>query len=116
MACSARPVRDVATVSGGSKPTGTVTFRLFSNNACTTEVFTSTNVLSGTTAVSNWFTPAAAGTYWWTALYNGDANNNTASSACQAPDPIGRPHAVPGPSTYPDYHRRPGRSGDGQCR
>jgi hypothetical protein len=80
------PVRDVATLSGGSVPTGTVTFRLFSDNTCSTQVFTSTNALSGLTATSNWFTPATAGTYWWTALYNGDADNNTASSACQAPN------------------------------
>jgi hypothetical protein len=80
------PVRDVATLSGGSTPTGTVTFRLFSDNTCSTQVFTSTNALSGLTAASNWFTPAVAGTYWWTALYNGDANNNTATSPCQAPN------------------------------
>jgi hypothetical protein len=80
------PVRDVATLSGGSKPTGSVTFRLFSDNTCSTQVFTSTNAVSALTATSNWFTPTGAGTYWWTALYNGDANNNTATSACQAPN------------------------------
>ena len=80
------PVRDVATVSGGASPTGTVTFRLFSNNTCTTQVFTSTNPLAGGTATSGWFTPAAAGTYYWTAVYNGDAKNNTATSACLAPN------------------------------
>lgn len=80
------PVRDVATLAGGSAPTGTVTFRLFTDTTCSTQVFTSANALSGLTAGSKWFTPAAAGTYYWTALYNGDANNNTATSACQAPD------------------------------
>jgi outer membrane protein assembly factor BamB len=75
-------VTDTATVSGGASPTGTVTFRLFSNDTCTSQVFTSTNNLSGGTATSGAFTPAAPGTYYWTAAYNGDANNNTATSAC----------------------------------
>lgn len=80
------PVTDTATVSGGSSPTGTVTFRLYANNTCTTQVFTSTNALSGATATSGSFTPAAAGTYYWTATYNGDGNNNTAMSPCLAPN------------------------------
>ncbi|MDP1806093.1 MAG: hypothetical protein Q8K72_13060, partial [Acidimicrobiales bacterium] len=94
------PVRDVATLSGGAKPTGTVTFRLFSDSTCATQVFTSTNALSGLSATSNWFTPAAAGTYWWTALYNGDANNNAAGSACQAPNQsvVMAPFQAPAPT------------------
>jgi hypothetical protein len=79
-------VHNVATVSGGSSPTGSVTFRLFSNANCTTEVFTSTNNLTGGTATSGNFTSTAPGTYFWTAVYNGDANNNTATSACGAPN------------------------------
>ncbi len=74
------PVRDVATLSGGSSPTGTVTFRLFSDASCNAQVFTSTNNLSGSSATSADFTPAAAGIYRWTAVYNGDPNNNTATS------------------------------------
>lgn len=77
------PVRDVATLSGGFNPGGNVPFRLFSNNARTTQLFSSTNPLP---AASDLFTPAAAGTYCWTAVYNGDANNNTATSACNAPN------------------------------
>ena len=78
------PVRDVATLAGGFSPTGTVTFRLFSDAACTMQVFSSTKPLAGPTAASDWFTPAAAGTYHWTAVYNGDANNNAATSSCGA--------------------------------
>ena len=80
-------VNDVATVAGGSSPTGTVTFRLFNSNSCASQVFTSTNPLgAGGVATSGSFTPAAPGTYFWTAVYNGDANNNTATSACNAPN------------------------------
>ena len=78
------PVWDVATLAGGATPTGTVTFRLFSEGTCATLVFTSTNNLSGSTATSDSYTPTAAGTYYWTAVYNGDGNNLTATSACQA--------------------------------
>ncbi len=77
------PVRDVATVSGGFNPTGTVTFRLFSDPGCATQVFTSTNPLG---TPSDWFTPASAGTYRWIATYNGDANNTVVSGACNDPN------------------------------
>ena len=80
------PVRDVATLTGGANPTGTVTFRLFSDSTCTTQVFTSTNSLASLTATSDWFTPAVVGTYYWTADYSGDVSNNTASSGCNAPN------------------------------
>src|SRR5215475_12938617 len=72
-------VSDTATVSGGFNPTGTVTFTLFApgNPTCAgPPVFTSTNPLTGASAVSGSFTPAVAGTYRWVALYSGDANNS----------------------------------------
>ena len=80
------PVTDTATLAGGANPTGDVTFRLFSDANCTAQVFTSTNGLSGGSATSGSFTPASAGAYRWTAVYNGDANNNTATSPCNAPN------------------------------
>lgn len=77
-------VTDTATLSGGADPTGSVTFRLFSDATCSTEVFTSTNPLVGSSATSDWFTPTAPGTYFWTAVYSGDAGNNPAASPCRA--------------------------------
>jgi hypothetical protein len=79
------PVRDVATLAGGFNPTGNVTFRLFSDNACDTQVFTSTHNLPSP-VTSDWATPASAGTYRWIATYNGDANNNVVAGACNAPN------------------------------
>ena len=73
-------VRDTATVSGGSNPTGTVTFRLFSDVSCTTQVFTSTDDPRGH-GHSARSPPTAAGTYRWTADYNGDAYNNAVTEA-----------------------------------
>ncbi|MCA1683019.1 MAG: beta-propeller fold lactonase family protein [Actinobacteria bacterium] len=78
------PVHDTATVSGGASPTGTVTFQLFSDAGCATQVFTSTNPLGSGTATSDTFTPAAAGTYRFIASYSGDASNSAVTSACGA--------------------------------
>ena len=80
------PVHDVATLAGGSSPTGTVTFRLFSDADCQTQVYTSTNPVLGATATSGVFPTTAAAIYRWTAVYSGDANNNPATSACNAPN------------------------------
>jgi len=79
------PISDTATLSGGFSPTGTITFHLFSDSGCTNEVSTG---LSPVTVNGNGdynsgnFTPTAAGTYFWTASYSGDANNLAASTAC----------------------------------
>ena len=78
---------DTATVSGGSSPTGTVTFNLYGpNNATCTgaPIFTSTVALSGGSATSASFTTTAAGVYRWTATYNGDANNASVSHPCNS--------------------------------
>jgi hypothetical protein len=77
-------VNDVATISGGSSPTGNVVFKLFSDSGCTSQVFTSTNSVSGGTATSGNFAPSAPGTFYWTATYNGDPANSSSSSSCRA--------------------------------
>ena len=90
------PIRDSATVTGdvapAPAPTGTVTFTLFGpgNPSCTgAPIFTSANrPLAGgppPTALSEDFTPTAAGTYQWVAVYSGDANYPAATSPCGAP-------------------------------
>jgi hypothetical protein len=74
-------IADKATVSGGSNPTGTVTFRLYNNpNGTGTPLFTDTEGLVGGAATSKGYTAAAAGTDYWVATYNGDSNNNAATS------------------------------------
>lgn len=78
------PVTDTATLSGGAGPTGTVTFRLYSDSACLNEVFTSTKALVGSTATSGTFVVNTPGTYYWRAIYTGDARNNPAANPCGA--------------------------------
>jgi hypothetical protein len=81
-------VKDTATLSGLVEPTGTgtVTFRLYSDSECKTEVFSSTSgAIHANGAVSSGeYTTKAAGTYYWTASYPGDANNKPVSSGCAA--------------------------------
>ena len=80
-------VRDVATLTGAASPTGNVTFWLFSDSTCASPpVFTSTNPVVGGTATSDWTTPGAAGTYYWTAAFEGDLGNEPATSPCNAPN------------------------------
>jgi YVTN family beta-propeller protein len=82
-------VQDTATLAGGHSPTGQIVFRLFGPddaNCSNPPVFTSTkNVASGNGSYgSDSFTPTVPGTYRWTAAYSGDANNEAATSPCNA--------------------------------
>jgi hypothetical protein len=83
-------VKDTATVSGGFNPTGTITFNLYgpsaSANCTTAAVDTETATVSGNGSYTTpaGFAPSQAGTYWWTASYGGDTNNNAAASGCGA--------------------------------
>ena len=82
---TATAVTDSGTVAGGYGPTGTITFQVYSDNACTTLV----NAVSPAASVSGNgvyssgpFTPAGAGIYYWTATYGGDNNNNGFATGC----------------------------------
>jgi hypothetical protein len=80
--------RDEATLSGGSAPTGTITFRLYGPGDLICQnppAFTSVVAVSGNgTYTSGAFTPSHSqfGTYQWTADYSGDPSNHPASSPC----------------------------------
>jgi hypothetical protein len=66
---------------------GTVAYSYWTNNTCTTgqvAVNTVTVPVSGSVPNSNAVTFNSAGTFYWQAVYSGDANNNGASSPCTA--------------------------------
>ncbi len=99
------PISDTATLSGGTAPSGTITFTLFGPNNATcsgTPIFTSTKPVFGNgNFQSDQFTANAVGTYRWEATYNGDSNNATASSACGAAnESTAVSQAVPNLSTH----------------
>jgi uncharacterized repeat protein (TIGR01451 family) len=79
-------ISDVAHVTGGSSPTGTVDFALYGPgdpNCAGPAIFTSTDrPLSGGSATSGSFTTSQVGTYHWIATYSGDANNESVHGAC----------------------------------
>ena len=79
-------LNDTATLSGGSSPTGTVTFKLFppSDPTCSgAPVYTDADA-TAPYATSPGFVTNAVGVWHWTAAYAGDLNNNPASSICSA--------------------------------
>jgi hypothetical protein len=82
-------LNDTASLSGGSSPTGSVTFRLFSPSDSTcaaAPAYTNTDP-SAPYATSPGFTSNASGVWHWTAVYAGDTNNNPATSTC-ASEPV----------------------------
>ena len=91
-------VRNSAHLAGvnAAKATGTVTYRVYSNAACTTLA-----AAAGTVTVTGGVVPSSAaetlttpGTYYWTASYSGDSGNQPAASACQAETEIVAPAPV----------------------
>jgi hypothetical protein len=81
-------IHDTAKVSGGSNPTGTVTFALYGPGDSTCQTNLLANQPSFTVSLTNGqasspdFTTTGIGVYQWVATYNGDANNAAASGAC----------------------------------
>jgi hypothetical protein len=80
-------VTDLAALSGtnAAKATGTVTYNVYSDSACTKLVKGGTAEsisTAGTLPKSAAVTLVAAGTYYWTASYSGDATNQASVSKC----------------------------------
>ena len=91
-------VRNTTSVGSQQQPTGTVTFRLYSDAACTNEVFSSINVVDAQgRAVSNDFVPTAPGTYRWSVFYSGDANHEASSFVCSPVNTV----TITGTTTVP---------------
>jgi len=82
-------ITDSASLSGGSSPSGAITFRLFGpgDTSCATPLTSSTAAIAGDGSYqSAAFTPTSAGTYTWVASYGGDGGNKPAGTACGAAD------------------------------
>jgi hypothetical protein len=80
------PVSGDVTLSNTSSPTGSVSYSLFSDAACTSLVqHNGTVTLSGGSVPSSpSVTFSSAQTVYWQAVYSGDANNKAATSTCQS--------------------------------
>jgi hypothetical protein len=78
-------VHDSATLSGATTDAGgTVTYTVYTNNACTmgAQAAGTVTVTSGIVPDSNGITFNNAGTFYWQAVYSGDTKNNGAKSTC----------------------------------
>jgi N-acetylneuraminic acid mutarotase len=108
-------ISDTATLSGGSAPSGTITFNLYGPNdsSCgSAPVFTATVPISGAGSYSSGsFVVTTPGTYRWVAIYSGDANNGEVATACSdanesvvvtpSPTPTASPTATPTSTAAP---------------
>jgi uncharacterized repeat protein (TIGR01451 family) len=82
-------ISDSATLTGGSSPTGLITFNVYGpgDPTCATSLGTSTATVSGDgTYTSTPFVAPTAGTYQWTASYGGDSNNSAAAETAPCGD------------------------------
>src|SRR3989454_393389 len=79
---------DVAHLTLGTNPTGTITFTLYSDAGCTVSVFTSSAIVDHGNGdyASGPFTANEGGAYRWIASYSGDGNNNGFTTACNEPN------------------------------
>ncbi|MGN6405230.1 hypothetical protein [Sinomonas sp.] len=78
-------VHDSATLTGATSTAGgTVAYTVYTNNTCSAGAQSAGTVTVSNGAVpdSNAVTFNTVGTYYWQAVYSGDANNNGATSPC----------------------------------
>jgi hypothetical protein len=78
-------VHDSATLTGATSDAGgTVTYTVYSDDTCSTQFADAgtKTVTNGSVPDSNGVTFNAAGTYFWQAVYSGDASNESATSDC----------------------------------
>jgi hypothetical protein len=97
-------VHESATLIGATaNASGTVAYNVYTNNSCTTSL-----VGAGVRTVTNATVPNSdsllfnnAGTFYWRAVYSGDANNAAATSSCLALTVLATstPTTTPNPGT-----------------
>jgi hypothetical protein len=80
------PISDTATLTGATTDAGgTITFRLYSDDACTVEIntgLTPVAVNGNGDYNSGNYTPTSTGTYYWIASYSGDPSNSPSAGEC----------------------------------
>jgi virginiamycin B lyase len=82
-------VKDLATLTNGANPGGTITFKLYGPDdaTCSSAIFSSKATVDGNGSYhSEAFTATKAGTYRWVASYSGDGNNDGAAGVCNDPN------------------------------
>ena len=99
-------LNDSATLSGGSAPTGSITFTLVAPSGPVVDTETVTVNGNGTYSTPTGFTlpttGTAAGTYQWNATYSGDGNNNAFSDTGSPSEQVVVSQASPTLTTTPN--------------
>jgi hypothetical protein len=88
-------VHDSATLTGATADAaGTVTYTVYSNDTCTqgAQPAGTKTVTNGIVPDSDAITFNSAGTFYWQAVYSGDAKNNGATSACTSEQLVVNPN------------------------
>ncbi len=81
-----QPVHDVATLTGGDAPTGTITWNVYAaNTGCATSIHSASVMVTGDGNYNSPDFSPSAGTYQWVATYSGDANNSSVATSCTDP-------------------------------
>jgi hypothetical protein len=109
-------VHDVATLSGGDAPSGTISWNVYSasDKSCSSPLNSSPLIASvhgDGQYTSPDFTPAAAGSYQWVASYSGDGNNIPVASQCNDPNEVSTLSQSPTPGIHVVKLQRVGSSG-----
>jgi hypothetical protein len=95
-------VHDTATISGATSTAGgTVTYTVFTSTDCTSGAIDAgtVNVTNGLVPNSNGIQFNTSGTWYWRAVYSGDADNKGATSAC-TDEVLGVVESSPSPTAY----------------
>jgi hypothetical protein len=90
-------VHDSSALTGAtSNAGGTVTYTVYTDNACTLNPQSAgvKTVTNGVVPDSNAITFNSAGTFYWQAAYSGDANNNPATSVCTSETLVVNPNVT----------------------
>jgi uncharacterized repeat protein (TIGR01451 family) len=86
-ASAGQPIHDTAILTGGSSPTGTITWNLYasSDTTCATSLHSVSEAVNGDGTYTSPGVSVGPGSYQWVAMYSGDAGNASASTSCNDP-------------------------------
>src|ERR1035437_2229792 len=106
-------VHESAALTGATANAGgSVTYSVYTNNICTAGIQDAgtKTVTNGAVPNSNAITFNSAGTWYWQAIYSGDANNKGAKSPCTSEILVVDATPSPSPSPSPSASSSPSKS------
>ncbi len=105
------PIHDVATLTDGYNPTGTITWNVYAAGSCTTSLHTVSEMINGDGTYTSPDWAPGPGHYQWVAMYSGDANNTSVATLCNDPNEQSSVQPTPAPGISLVKLERDGSSG-----